>query len=96
MSAVEGAGAVKEEGIKEEAKESPEAGVKLEAVIKEEEDIGGGGEGDLSGGPGGSPDSGPGSEGVKLDLKGKSDQVKISELQKVNNLVFLVNYITNH
>ena len=40
MSAVEGAGAVKEEGIKEEAKESPEAGVKLEAVIKEEEDIG--------------------------------------------------------
>jgi len=82
LSAVEGAGAVKEEGIKEEAKESPEAGVKLEAVIKEEEDIGGGGEGDLSGGPGGSPDSGPGSEGVKLDLKGKSDQVKISELQK--------------
>ena len=88
MSAVEGAGAVKEEGIKEEAKESPEAGVKLEAVIKEEEDIGGGGEGDLSGGPGGSPDSGPGSEGVKLDLKGKSDQVKISELQKVNKIIW--------
>ena len=38
---------------------------------------------ELNIGAGGSPDSGPGSEGVKLDLKGKTDQAKIAELQKV-------------
>ena len=83
MSAVEGAGAVKEEGIKEEGKKSPDAGVKLEPGTPGAGDqvieVGGGADPDLSGG---SPDSGPSSEGAKLDLKGKSDKVKIAELQK--------------
>ena len=84
MSAVEGAGAIKEEGIKEESKEGIlESGVKTEPGTPGAGDqvleVGGGADPDLSGG---SPDSGPGSEGAKLDLKGKSDQVKIAELQK--------------
>ena len=84
MSAVEGAGAIKEEGIKEESKEGIlDSGVKTEPGTPGAGDqvleVGGGADPDLSGG---SPDSGPGSEGAKLDLKGKSDQVKIAELQK--------------
>ena len=42
----------------------------------------GGAQGEISTASG-SPDSGLVSEGVKLDLKGKSDQAKILELQKV-------------
>jgi len=83
MSAVEGAG-IKEEGIKEESKDGIlDSGVKTEPGTPGAGDqvleVGGGADPDLSGG---SPDSGPGSEGAKLDLKGKSDQVKIVELQK--------------
>ena len=44
----------------------------------------GSGEGEISTATG-SPDSGATSEGVKLDLKGKSDQAKIAELQKVSD-----------
>merc|ERR1712029_1083153 len=87
LSAVEGANAVKVENIKEEVKEpGGEAGVKLEAATPcTGEGEGGGGAGDLVTGPGSSPDggaTGQEGEGVKLDLKGKTDQAKIAELQK--------------
>ena len=65
---------VKEEPGKEEVKQEPGAGgdVALEGVAEAEIST-----------ASGSPDSGLVSEGVKLDLKGKSDQAKIAELQKV-------------
>ena len=65
---------VKEEPGKEEVKQEPGAGgdVALEGVAGAEIST-----------ASGSPDSGLVSEGVKLDLKGKSDQAKIAELQKV-------------
>ena len=74
--------------VKDEAKE--EAGkeeVKVDAGAGGEAAAGGGGlegvgEAEISTASG-SPDSGLVSEGVKLDLKGKSDQAKIIELQKV-------------
>ena len=99
LSAVEGANAVKVENIKEEVKEpGGEAGVKLEAAppcTGEGEGgagAGAGEAGDLVTGPGSSPDggaTGQEGEGVKLDLKGKTDQAKIAELQKVNIILIL-------
>ena len=87
LSAVgEGSANVKEE-IKEETKDSVETGVKLEAAPaaggEGAGEAGAGGDGEVSAGAVDSPDSGPSSEGAKLDLKGKTDQAKIAELQKV-------------
>ena len=87
LSAVgEGSTSVKEE-IKEETKDSVETGVKLEAAPaaggEGAGEAGVGGDGEVSAGAVDSPDSGPSSEGAKLDLKGKTDQAKIAELQKV-------------
>ena len=67
---------VKEESGKDE--------VKAEAAPGGDVGAGGleGAQGEISTASG-SPDSGLVSEGVKLDLKGKSDQAKILELQKV-------------
>ena len=66
---------VKEDAGKEDAK--PESGGGEVGAVE------GSGEGEISTASG-SPDSGATSEGVKLDLKGKSDQAKIAELQKVS------------
>jgi len=83
LSAVgEGGAGVKEEGgIKEESKESLDVSIKQEAAGDSSMSESGF-DSELNMGAGGSPDSGPGSEGVKLDLKGKTDQAKIAELQK--------------
>merc|ERR1712029_109509 len=81
LSAV-GEGGVKEEGVvKEESKESLDVSIKQEAAGDSSMSESGF-DSELNIGAGGSPDSGPGSEGVKLDLKGKTDQAKIAELQK--------------
>ena len=81
------AGVIKEEVKEESGKED----VKVEAAG--EAGAGGGvegaGEGEISTASG-SPDSGA-SEAVKLDLKGKSDQAKIAELQKVRVVSCLQN-----
>ena len=82
------AGVIKEEVKEESGKED----VKVEAAG--EAGAGGGvegaGEGEISTASG-SPDSGAASEAVKLDLKGKSDQAKIAELQKVRVVSCLQN-----
>ena len=70
---------VKEEVGKDEVKAEAGAGGDVTAGGG---GLDGGGEGEISTATG-SPDSGLVSEGVKLDLKGKSDQAKIIELQKV-------------
>ena len=70
---------VKEEVGKDEVKVDVGAGGDVTAGSGGLE---GAGEGEISTATG-SPDSGLVSEGVKLDLKGKSDQAKIMELQKV-------------
>ena len=70
---------MKEEVGKDEVKVEVGAGGDLTAGAGGLE---GAGEGEISTASG-SPDSGLVSEGVKLDLKGKSDQAKIMELQKV-------------
>ena len=72
---------VKEEVGKEEVKADIGAGGDVTAGAG---GLDGAGEGEISTASG-SPDSGLVSEGVKLDLKGKSDQAKIIELQKVFN-----------
>ena len=71
---------VKEDAGKEDAK--PESGGGEAGAVE------GSGEGEISTASG-SPDSGATSEGVKLDLKGKSDQAKIAELQKVSRSLVL-------
>ena len=73
---------VKEEVGKEEVKVDVGAGGDVTAGAGGLE-----GEGEIST-AGGSPDSGLVSEGGKLDLKGKSDQAKIIELQKVFILMY--------
>ena len=79
-------GVMKEEAKEEVGKEE----LKVEAGAGG--DVGGqegSGEGDVSTASG-SPDSGSASEGVKLDLKGKSDQAKITELQKVRYYILKI------